>query len=72
MEKTIFIEGMSCGHCKAHVEETLNAIKGVEATVDLNAKKATVKFAEEVSDDTLSAAVEEAGYEVISIIKPQA
>ncbi len=29
-EKTLNVEGMSCGHCKAAVEEELNKLPGVE------------------------------------------
>ena len=27
--KTIYIEGMSCGHCSKRVEEALKSVKGV-------------------------------------------
>lgn len=67
MKKTILIEGMSCGHCSARVEKALNAISGVSAKVDLNAKAAFVELSAEVGDDVLKAAVENAGYEVVSI-----
>lgn len=65
--KTISIDGMSCGHCQGRVEKALNAIDGVDASVDLAAKTATVKLSKEVTDDTLKAAVIEAGYQVTSI-----
>lgn len=67
MTKTIIVEGMSCGHCVAHVEKALNAIDGVTAKVDLETKTATVQLSKEVSDETLRKAVEDAGYEVSSI-----
>ncbi len=63
--KTMVIEGMMCMHCKAHVEKALNSIEGITATVDLEKKTATVTG--DVSNDTLTKAVEEAGYTVISI-----
>ena len=66
--KTMVIEGMSCAHCQKRVEDTLNAIQGVKrAKVDLEQKTAGVELEEEVSDQTLRAAVEDAGYEVVSI-----
>jgi copper ion binding protein len=65
MEKTILIEGMSCNHCKTHVEEALARLPGVlRATVDLKAKNAKVTLDDSVTEAALSAAVEEAGYEV--------
>ncbi len=63
--KTMVIEGMMCMHCKAHVEKALNALDGVTATVDLEAKTASVTG--DVSNDVLKKAVEDAGYTVVSI-----
>ena len=38
MEKKMVIEGMMCAHCQARVEQALNALPGVAAQVDLQAK----------------------------------
>lgn len=65
MEKKIIIEGMTCGHCSGRVEKALNSLPGVNATVDLAAKTATVTGGAE--DAALKKAVEDAGYTVISI-----
>ena len=65
--RTMKIEGMMCMHCSGRVEKALNAIEGVSATVDLEAKTATVTAEPQVEDSALRAAVEDAGYEVISI-----
>ena len=67
MTKTMSINGMMCAHCQAHVEKALNAIDGVEAKVNLEAKTATLTLSKDVSDDMLRGAVTEAGYEVVSI-----
>ena len=67
MTKTMTIEGMSCGHCSARVEKALNALEGVTATVDLESKTAAVQISGDVSDDALTNAVVEAGYEVTGI-----
>ena len=67
MNKTMKIEGMSCGHCSGRVEKALNGIDGVSATVNLEAKTASITLQKEVSDDVLRKAVEDAGYEVVSI-----
>ena len=67
MKKELVIEGMSCSHCSGRVEQALNAIAGVEATVDLDKKTAFVTLSSDVAEDTLKNAVEEAGYEVVSM-----
>ena len=65
MEKKVIIEGMMCQNCRAHVDKALNAIPGASATVDLDSKTAVVTG--DVTDDAIRAAVEEAGYQVVSI-----
>ncbi len=67
MKKELVIEGMSCSHCSGRVEQALNAIAGVEATVDLDKKTAFVTLSSDVAEDTLKSAIEEAGYEVVSV-----
>jgi len=66
-QKTLIVEGMSCGHCSARVAKALNAIDGVEAEVNLEKKTAKVELSKEVSNETLKRAVEEAGYQVTDI-----
>ena len=65
MEKKVVIEGMMCQNCRAHVDKALNGISGASATVDLDSKTAVVSG--DVSDAAIRAAVEEAGYQVVSI-----
>jgi len=66
MEKKMMIEGMMCPMCKAHVEKALAAVAGVTSyAVDLEGKCATV--AGTADSAALKAAVEEAGYQVVSI-----
>ncbi|NLW79519.1 MAG: heavy metal translocating P-type ATPase [Ruminococcaceae bacterium] len=67
MDKTIKIEGMSCAHCTGRVEKALNALPGVTATVSLDEQAAHVHTDGNIPDDTLRAAVTDAGYEVVSI-----
>jgi len=68
MKKKIFIEGMSCQHCVRHVTEALEEISGVKSVkVDLAGKYAEVELAHEVDDEKFKTAIDEAGYEVISI-----
>ena len=63
----IGIEGMSCGHCSARVEKALNALDGVTAKVDLEAKTASIETEGRASDEQLKAAVTDAGYDVVSL-----
>ncbi|MBQ3548361.1 MAG: heavy metal translocating P-type ATPase [Oscillospiraceae bacterium] len=65
MKKVMTIEGMMCMHCSGRVDKALNALEGVSATVDLEAKTATVTG--DVSDEVLRKTVEDAGYTVVSI-----
>ena len=65
MKKTLMIEGMSCAHCSARVENALNAIEGVQAKVELKKKRAIVET--DVADDVLVKAVEDAGYKVTAV-----
>lgn len=48
MKKVYRIEGMSCNHCRLHVEQTLNELEGVQASVSLDSAQATIEFAGEV------------------------
>lgn len=68
MKKQMQIDGMMCEHCKAHVIRALSALDGVASVeVDLAAKTATLTLAAPVADETLSAAVTDAGYTPISV-----
>ncbi len=64
---TMKIEGMMCAHCKAAVEKALNAVDGVKAAVDLEAKTASVDAPADIDKEVLKKAVEDAGYEVVGI-----
>jgi copper chaperone len=66
MKKKISIEGMSCGHCVAHVKEALEGIDGVSLIeVNLEGKYATVET--DVNNEILKEAIEEEGYDVVNI-----
>lgn len=69
MKKELMIEGMMCQNCVKHVTHALEGIPGAShVQVSLEDKKATVEVPESVTDETLKAAVTEAGYEVTEII----
>ncbi len=65
-EKTLNVEGMSCGHCKAAVEEELSKLPGVEySNADPRRGTVEVRYDEgRTTDEDLQGAVEEAGYTV--------
>jgi Cu+-exporting ATPase len=57
------LEGMSCASCAARIEKQLNALDGVQASVNLATEKAAVRYDDgQVSVDDLVRAVEAAGY----------
>ena len=63
MEITYTVNGMSCGHCKAAVEEEVGRVPGVDAVIaDLGSKLVVVR-GEALEDEALRAAIDEAGYE---------
>lgn len=66
-EKVLTIDGMMCTHCSGRVESVLNALDGVEATVDLEAKTATVRSANALDEALLKKTVTDAGYTVLDI-----
>ncbi|MGO1949137.1 MAG: heavy-metal-associated domain-containing protein [Mycobacteriaceae bacterium] len=62
--KNYTVEGMTCGHCKASVEEEISEIAGVTSVeAELATGNVTVT-GEDVTDDAVNAAVDEAGYTV--------
>lgn len=66
MKRKVQIEGMSCGHCVAHVKEALEELKNVEKVeVSLEEKCATIVG--NASEEEIKEAIDEAGYDVISI-----
>lgn len=68
MTKTLKIEGMMCPHCEAHTKKALESIPGVESAVASHKEgNAVVTLSAPVEDSVLTAAVEGAGYKVLSV-----
>lgn len=65
MTLLLTIEGMSCAHCSTQVLEALTQLPGVRS-VKVSKGSAQVK-GEELDQDTICKAVEEAGYAVVDI-----
>lgn len=68
MKKTIRIEGMSCGHCSARVTKALEALEGVSGVaVDLEKGVAVLEAEPAVTEAILREAIDDAGYDVLSV-----
>jgi copper chaperone CopZ len=63
------IEGMMCPKCVKHVDKALNGVEGAaDVVVSLEEKQATVAAGPEL-EEALVAAVTEAGYKVVEVVK---
>ena len=62
---TMKIEGMMCPHCQAAVTKALEVLEGTKAEVNLEKKEAYVETG--LEKEILKKAVEDAGYQVISV-----
>ena len=68
MEKTTLrVEGMSCGHCEAAVQDAVLRLPGIrKVKADSRKKEVALKYdPSQVSLDQISEAIGEAGYEVV-------
>ncbi len=62
---TYTVTGMTCGHCVASVTEEITELDGVEnVDVVLESGQVTVTSSQPLDPAAVSAAVEEAGYQV--------
>ena len=67
METTYHVAGMTCGHCVSAVTGELSALPGVrEVRVELTTGAVTVASEAALARDAVAAAVDEAGYELVS------
>lgn len=67
MVKTISIEGMHCEHCVKAVNDALAAVAGVDqVAVNLADNNAVVEGAE-LDNAALTEAIEDIGFDVVSI-----
>lgn len=65
-QRTIQVDGMSCGGCEDAVENALRTLDGVHR-VEADHEAGTVAVATDsgVSDDDLGSTIHDAGYEVV-------
>ncbi|MGH3441302.1 MAG: heavy-metal-associated domain-containing protein [Nitriliruptorales bacterium] len=64
--RTYQVPAVHCGHCKASIESSVGALEDVESVnVDLDTRKVAVVG--DASDESIRAAIDEAGYEVAGV-----
>lgn len=62
---TYTVVGMTCGHCVKAVTEEVSKVDGVtDVEIDLPSGRVTVTSTGPLDPDAVTAAVDEAGYEV--------
>ena len=66
----LLIGGMTCASCAARIENHLNELDGVHATVNYATEKARVTHPAAVSEADVVAAIEELGYTAKPVPKP--
>lgn len=65
--KTYTVTGMTCSHCVNSVSTEVGQIPGVTGVqVDLASGAVTVSSEQPLDDEAVRAAVDEAGYELVS------
>ena len=63
---TYQVQGMTCGHCVNSVSTEVSALPGVtDIQVDLASGRVTVTSESPLDTDTVRAAVDEAGYDLV-------
>ncbi|MGS2615522.1 heavy-metal-associated domain-containing protein [Micromonospora sp. LZ34] len=63
---TYQVQGMTCGHCVSSVSAEVGAVPGVtDVQVDLATGRVTVTSEQPLDTDTVRAAVDEAGYDLV-------
>lgn len=64
----IGVEGMSCNNCAKHVKNALEELPQVtEVLVDLDQENAEINYEDKLSEEEISKAITEAGYEFTGI-----
>lgn len=66
MTTTVKISGMSCGHCVAAVKSVLQQVEGV-TSLDVKLGEAVIESAGELDTAAVKHAIEEEGFQVLSL-----
>lgn len=64
---TAYIDGMTCDHCKARVENAFNSLPDCYARVNLKKKCAEIWSNEKMSEEDIAAIVKKNGYSLMGI-----
>ena len=64
-EKTFIIDGMSCGGCVNSLTRVLKSTPGIEP-LKVEVGKATVRLDDTVTMEAVKAAVDRAGFEIVT------
>ena len=68
MTKTVYVDGMMCMHCVAHVKKALEGIEGVKSVeVSLESKNAIVQSEKEIAPSVFEKAIVDAGYTFVKV-----
>lgn len=59
---TVYIDGMTCDHCKTRVENAFNSLKDCYAKVNLRNKCAEVWVNEQMSEEEIAELIKKSGY----------
>jgi len=65
----IFIEGMSCSHCVAHVKEALKGLNDITKINEVNLEGGYAVVEGSAAEDLIRTAIDDAGYDVTKIEK---
>ncbi|HEY0603608.1 MAG TPA: heavy-metal-associated domain-containing protein [Herpetosiphonaceae bacterium] len=69
MTKAFIVSDMSCGHCAQAITQEVSSVPGVQqVTVDLGTKRVSVEAREDVAAETITSAINEAGYTEITAL----
>ncbi|WLD92016.1 copper chaperone CopZ [Alkalihalobacillus sp. AL-G] len=65
-DKTLNVQGMSCGHCVSSIEGSVSRLKGIETVkVHLEDGKVNVRFdSDKVSIKEITETIEDQGYDI--------
>ncbi|AOF49380.1 copper chaperone CopZ [Tetragenococcus halophilus subsp. halophilus] len=69
MKQKFSIEGMSCGHCVARVENAVNELPGIQKVkIHLKRSNGTVKFDEgQVNSEQIAEKINDTGYKAKAV-----
>ena len=66
MTITLTVNGMNCGHCTQTITKAILAIDP-KASVETDIPSKTVKISSQLDGEKISAAVSDAGYDVVTL-----